>query len=169
MPGLRFPIINRQSVYIPTVNCKRAFSTSKPKTEEKTEDVISDSQEIPDNDQKLMEENYSKAVKELEVSQQLVKDLHNQLLLKYADAENKRRERLADLKRRGNKHIAHFGEKIALIHESLENVCDKATKRSHAPESSDKVKAFTEGLTMTQGIFKNVLEKHNIKQKKTSE
>lgn len=121
------------------------------------------------DEQKLMDENYSKTLKELETSQMLAKDLHHQLLLKYADAENKRRDRLAEIKRRGDRQMSQFGGKIAIIYESLAKVCESASASSKSPDASDKVKALTEGLSMTRGIFKNVLEKHNIIVKKTSE
>lgn len=146
----------------------RHFSTTQSNPQEKTDDNTYENLEISE-EQKLADDNYNKAARELETSQQLVKDLHHQLLLKYANAENTRRERVAEIKRRGDKHISQFGEKIGSIYESLAKVCATAQTRSSAPDATDKVKAFTEGLTMTQGIFKNVLEKHNIAMKKSSE
>ena len=105
---------------------------------------------------------YSKASKEYEELEGSVRDLHRQLLLKYANAENKRRERLDEIKKRDTQHISNFGEKTVAIYESLVKVCELAKEKSIAPDADDKVKSLSEGLVMTQGIMKNILTKHGI-------
>ena len=90
------------------------------------------------------------------------KAVHRKLLLKYADAENKRRERVEELKKLDAKYISAFGQKVSAIYESLSKVCEAAQKKAEAPNADEKVKSFTEGLVMTQGIMKNILSKHNI-------
>jgi molecular chaperone GrpE (heat shock protein) len=90
------------------------------------------------------------------------KDMHRKLLLKYADAENKRRERVDEIKKRDAKYISAFGGKVSAIYDSLSKVCELSETKASAPNADEKVKSFAEGLVMTRGIMKNILEKHNI-------
>jgi molecular chaperone GrpE (heat shock protein) len=99
-------------------------------------------------------------LKKLEVEQ---KSLHHKLLLKYADAENVRRERVNDVKRRDAQYIAKFGDKVGDIYDSLVKVCDFASGKAAVPNVDEKVKSLTEGLVMTKGLMRNILEKHNIR------
>jgi molecular chaperone GrpE (heat shock protein) len=89
--------------------------------------------------------------------------LHHKLLLKYADAENVRRERVNDVKRRDAQYIAKFGDKVGDIYDSLVKVCDFASGKAAVPNVDEKVKSLTEGLVMTKGLMRNILEKHNIR------
>jgi molecular chaperone GrpE (heat shock protein) len=91
-----------------------------------------------------------------------LKSTHHKLLLKYADAENKRRDRLADLKKKDSSHISKFGDKVSGIYRSLEEVCTIAQERAKSPGAEEKVKSFSEGLFMTRDIMKGILSKHNI-------
>jgi len=110
-------------------------------------------------------------VKLTEVSEKLdnmeneYKSLHHKLLLKYADAENLRRDRINDVRKRDSQYIAKFGDKVSDIYESLSKICDFANKKAAAQEAEEKVRSLTEGLVMTRGLMKNILEKHNIKNK----
>lgn len=105
---------------------------------------------------------YKHAVEALQKAENDAKNIHRKLLLKYADAENRRRERVEELKKLDAKYISAFGEKVSSIYESLSKVCAAAQKKAEAPSAEEKVKSFTEGLVMTQGIMKNILSKHNI-------
>ena len=104
----------------------------------------------------------TRASAELEKAQATVKELHHKLLLKYANAENKRRERSDEIRRRNSKNILTFGQKTLGIYESLAKVCDLAQDKANLPEAEEKVKSLSEGLVMTRDIFKNILSKHNI-------
>lgn len=55
---------------------------------------------------------------------------HHQLLLKYAEAENKRRERLGEIKKRDTANVSKFAEKVADIYASLEDVCMVAASKT---------------------------------------
>ena len=107
---------------------------------------------------------YLKVVQELEQIQVSITNLHRELLLKYANAENKRRERIEEIKRRDAQHISKFGEKTLKIYDSLVKVCDLAQSKSSLSDADDKVKSLAEGLVMTQGIMRNILTKHDIMQ-----
>ena len=107
---------------------------------------------------------YLKAVNELDQVQTSITNLHRELLLKYANAENKRRERIEEIKKRDAQHITKFGQKTLKIYESLVKVCDQAQAKSSLSDADDKVKSLAEGLVMTQGIMRNILTKHGIMQ-----
>ena len=127
------------------------------------EDIPVESEKIEEKQQaeQIIDE-VARRYAELEKSQETARELHHKLLLKYADAENKRRERSAELKKRNAKNIASFGEKTLSIYESLAKVCDLAQEKAKLPDAEEKVKSLSEGLVMTRDIFKNILSKHNI-------
>ena len=90
---------------------------------------------------------------------------HHQLLLKYAEAENKRRERLGEIKKRDTANVSKFAEKVADIYASLEDVCMVAASKKQAESREERVKSLSEGLFMTRDIMKNILAKHNVESK----
>jgi len=73
---------------------------------------------------------YAMAVKAYEAAEREGKKLHGELLLRYADAENKRRERTAELKRRDAYNISAFGAKTMSICYSSDKTCELAEKKS---------------------------------------
>jgi molecular chaperone GrpE (heat shock protein) len=105
---------------------------------------------------------YEIAVASLKKSESLSNELHRNLLFKYAEAENKRRERLEEIKRRDAKYIQSFADKTLSIYGSLEKVCTLAQAKSQEDGSSEKVRSLAEGLVMTRDIMKNILSKHNV-------
>ncbi len=146
----------------------RGFSTTDEsrnsggsKVEDKGKSPNDDTHESPSTGQ---DDAYLKVVQELEQVQSSITNLHRELLLKYANAENKRRERIEEIKRRDAQHISKFGEKTLKIYESLVKVCDQAQSKSSLSDADDKVKSLAEGLVMTQGIMRNILTKHGIMQ-----
>ena len=126
---------------------------------EKTTDSQSNEEKVVED---VSSDPYNKAIHELENLENSAKDLHRQLLLKYANAENKRRERLEEVKRRDAQHISKFGEKSLKIYESLGKVCDQAKEKAATGDADEKVKSLAEGLVMTHGIMKNILAKHGL-------
>ena len=105
---------------------------------------------------------YTKAAEGLTKAETSLKELHHKLLLKYADAENKRRERVEELKKRDAVYVKKMGEKTVEIYESLKGVCQLAQKKAANKTADDKVKSLSEGLVMTHGLMKNILSKHNV-------
>lgn len=129
-----------------------ASDTEKTKLEEtsaKPEEIDEDSE-------------YHQATEALAKAEAQAKALHHNLLLKYADAENKRRERVEELKKLDARHVTGFGNKVSAIYDSLCKVCETAKAKSEAPSAEDKVKSLSEGLMMTRDIMKNILVKHSI-------
>ncbi len=153
--------------YTGSFNCinghtRGLFSTSSDqKLDDKEKDVESKA-----TAEKVAEENssdpYIKAAEELQNLENSAKDLHRELLLKYANAENKRRERVEEVKRRDAQYISKFGEKTLNIYESLGKVCELAQQKANASDADEKVKSLAEGLVMTHGIMKNILNKHGL-------
>ena len=136
-------------------------NSSGSKEDEKIKSAHDDAQESPSVGQ---DDAYLKVVQQLEQTQGSITNLHRELLLKYANAENKRRERIEEIKRRDTQHISKFGDKTLKIYESLVKVCDQAQQKAAATDADDKVKSLAEGLVMTQGIMRNILSKHGIMQ-----
>jgi molecular chaperone GrpE (heat shock protein) len=162
--GIHSGVVNR--VASPVQAARYTASQAQPKSDLKEEEIPkAEEVSAPEEADSL----FTKKCAELKSAEAQVKGLHHKLLLKYADAENKRRERVSEIKRRSEKRVAEFGQKIVSIQESLSKVCNIAQARSDAADSSDKVKSLAEGLVMTRGILKNVLEKHNISVPKPSE
>jgi molecular chaperone GrpE (heat shock protein) len=121
-----------------------------------------EAQDAPQTDSTPEDREYAQALEALQKAEQEAKSLHRNLLLKYADAENKRRERVEDIKKLDTKHVSAFGKKVSEIFESLTKVCDTAQSKAAAPTAGEKVKSFSEGLVMTRDIMKNILAKHSI-------
>lgn len=110
---------------------------------------------------------YQKALEEIETAELSARQLHGDLLRKYASAENKRRERSTEISKRNAQNIKAFASKSSLIFDSLGRVCELAQAKAKAPGVDEKVKSLAEGLTMTHGIMNNILEKHNISNSRT--
>ena len=130
--------------------------------EPQTEPVNGKEEQAPPEESEVENKEYKAALEKLEKLQTEYNATHRKLLLKYADAENKRRERVEEVKKRDAKYIKSFGEKVQEIHESLNKVCELSQAKASLPDADEKVKSFTEGLVMTRGIMKNILVKHNI-------
>ena len=124
-------------------------------------DVKSDIETPESEPVSQVDEVYQKAVADLDTAEVTIRKLHGELLLKYADAENVRRERASELKKRDLGNIKVFGGKTGTIFESLDKVCTTANEKA-AKSDDEKVKSLAEGLSMTRDIMKNILEKHNI-------
>jgi len=136
-------------------------SSGSPKSDDQTTEKSSQStSEKAEED--ISADSYSKAMDDLKNVENSAKDLHRQLLLKYANAENTRRERLEEVRRRDAQHISKFGEKVSTIYESLDKVCELAKAKAESSDADEKVKSLAEGLIMTRGIMKNILSKHGI-------
>jgi molecular chaperone GrpE (heat shock protein) len=130
--------------------------------ESQAEPVNGEDEPGPSEESEIENKEYKAALEKLEKLQAEVDASHRKLLLKYADAENKRRERVEEIKNRDAKYIKSFGEKVQEIHESLNKVCELSQSKASLLDADEKVKSFTEGLVMTRGIMKNILVKHNI-------
>ena len=130
--------------------------------EQDEDNLQSHEESVPEPEQAEVSTDEAKALDDLQKADATVKELHHKLLLKYADAENKRRERSAELKRRDAVNIKLFADKTYGIYESLESVCKIATEKAADPTADEKVKSFAEGLSMTRGIMRNILAKHNV-------
>ena len=142
---------------------RRLFSSSKGAENVEADAKPEEKVKPEETAEKIAEDTeYAQAVESLKKAESDSKSFHHRLLLKYADAENKRRERVEELKKLDSKHITAFGDKVKAIYDSLENVCATAKVKSDAPTADEKVKSFSEGLMMTRDIMKNILVKHNI-------
>ena len=141
----------------------RLFSGS---SDEKKVDIVDEASpsenKTADKTESPVEEDNSKRMESLNKSESLANELHRNLLFKYAEAENKRRERLDEIKRRDAKYIKSFAEKTLSIYESLDKVCTLAESKAKVDGANEKVKSFTEGLVMTRCIMRNILAKHNV-------
>lgn len=172
----RSPILSRKLSIISVsgpgqVSTRRFFSSpesasKKAVPKEDANDEVTP--ESPAGEVRATEETpeYEKVVESVKKSEAEVVELHRKLLFKYAEAENKRRERLEEIKRRDTKHIASFAEKALGIFDSLEKVCTLAQSKAGVAGANDKVKSFSEGLVMTRDIMRNILSKHNVVSKK---
>ena len=151
------------------VTCySRTFHSAKGKAESEATETL-EKESVPEAESKEAEEvstpvddAYAAAMKEYEAVELEAKKLHGDLLLRYANAENKRRERNTEIKRRDGLNISSFGNKATSIFASLDKTCELADKKANALEADVKVKSLAEGLRMTRGIMKNILVKHNI-------
>lgn len=138
-------------------------SNSKAKeTDESMENATVPEKSGDDSQQSEQISEYDSAIASLRKSEALSNELHRSLLFKYAEAENKRRERLEEIKRRDAKYIQSFAEKTLSIYGSLDKVCTLAQSKSQVDGSSEKVRSLAEGLVMTRDIMKNILSKHNV-------
>jgi molecular chaperone GrpE (heat shock protein) len=140
--------------------CGSAPSKDNPDAPPAEESTKGEAAEKPDEMDEDLE--YKQAAEAMSKAETQAKSLHHSLLLKYADAENKRRERVEELKKLDSKHVVAFGNKVSAIFDSLCNVCETAKAKADAPSAGEKVKSLTEGLTMTRDIMRNILVKHNI-------
>jgi molecular chaperone GrpE (heat shock protein) len=146
-----------------SVPCSRLFSSAADPNKAETPTAEKSEEETETMKEASKEEiEYNQAVGALKKAEEDAKNIHRTLLMKYADAENKRRQRVEELKKLDSKHISAFGQKVSTIYESLSIVCGTAQKKAEALSADEKVKSFTEGLVMTHGIMKNILSKHNI-------
>ena len=164
------PALRRQGMPIKVTGrsfVRRAYPTlskadESPKDSGDSQKISEDQPTEPKAQSVDESDSQTKMKAQIEKFEQDAKDMHRKLLLKYADAENKRRERVDEIKKRDAKYISAFGLKVSAIYESLSKVCDLSQGKASAPNADEKVKSFTEGLVMTRDIMKNILEKHNI-------
>lgn len=137
-----------------------AQSEGKDRAGESQEPVM----ESPEGNGKKLDE-MATAQDKLKQAEASLKSTHHQLLLKYAEAENKRRERQGEIKKRDTANVSKFAEKVADIFASLEDVCTVAASKIQAESTEERVKSLSEGLFMTRDIMKNILAKHNVEPK----
>ena len=149
-------------VLVPRRRFSRSATGGGQAKQQDEENLQSHEESVPEPEQAEVSADEAKALDDLQKSEVTVKELHHKLLLKYADAENKRRERSVELKRRDAANIKLFADKTYGIYDSLESVCKIATEKAADPTADEKVKSFAEGLSMTRGIMKNILAKHNV-------
>jgi len=93
--------------------------------------------------------------------EKIVADQKDQLLRSLAEIENLRKRSAQDVEKASNYAISKFASELVLVVENFYLAVDNMPKEEI--ETSDKLKNFALGVTMTQKEMVKIFEQHGIK------